>query len=84
MLFLDCVNKHCFFFILFFFFLIFKEIEGTLELQELYTTVSDIDLENEPRPVEDENPSKNDLKFMTKAYEVSKKSLDESTKVSPS
>lgn len=59
------------------------EIEGTLELCELYTVVQDINPNNEPKPVKDDNPSKEDVEFMKKAREVSKRSPDESTKVCP-
>ena len=58
-----------------------SEIEGTLELSELYSYVDDNSSEDEPKPVIDNNPSKEDVKFMKKAQEVSMNSPDESTKV---
>ena len=61
---------------------IVSEIEGTLELSELYSYVGDIDTEAEPNPVIDDNPSKEDVKFMKMAHEVSMNSPDNSTKVS--
>ena len=43
--------------------------------------MSDTSSEDNPKPVIDENPSEEDVWFMRKAEEVSKKSQDESTKV---
>ena len=59
-----------------------SEIEGTLELSELYSYVSIINPEDEPKPVIDDNPSTEDVKFMKMADKVSTNSPDKSTKVS--
>lgn len=63
---------------------IVSDIEGTLELSELYSYVGDISTEDEPKPFIDDSPSKEDVKFMKMAQEVSLKSPDNSTKVNPS
>lgn len=56
-----------------------SEIEGTLELSELYSIVN---TEDQPEPVVvDESPSEEDVRFMRKAFDVSTNSKDESTKV---
>lgn len=60
---------------------IVSEIEGTLELSELYSYVGVINPEDEPKPVIDDNPSAEDVKFMKMAHKVSTNSPDKSTKV---
>ena len=58
-----------------------SDIEGTLELSELYSYVDAINTEDEPKPVIDDSPSKDDVKFMKMAHIVSLNSPDKSTKV---
>jgi hypothetical protein len=51
-------------------------------LGELYSVVDDITCENVPKPVVDDAPNEEDIKFMRKAKELSMNSPDESTQVS--
>jgi hypothetical protein len=61
---------------------IVSDIEGTLELSELYSYVGAINTEDEPKPVIDDNPSKEDVEFMMMAHNISMNSCpDKSTKV---
>ena len=60
-------------------FCVASEIEGTLELSELYSLVK---TEDQPEPVVvDESPNGEDVRFMRKALDVSMNSKDTSTKV---
>ena len=57
-------------------------IEGTLELSELYSCMEGIYSPDDiQQPEFDDKPNEDDVKFMQRAYEVSERTPDESTKV---
>ena len=59
-----------------------SEIEGTLELYELYREVEDTSTLDVPMPYIDANPSEDDVKFIKRAREVANESPDDRTQVS--
>ena len=50
-------------------------------MSDLYSTVKNYTPKDIPQPVLDDNPSEDDIKYMQQAYQVAKKSPDESTQV---